>query len=250
MKIRNKLILSFSFFVIPFLLLAILTNVIFEKVVKDHALTHAGIYTHTIALTIGRESEKDKTPPLFFSREALEDYVQDVYASQKIDIVVVDTTKTIIADVIKSEIGKKYNFDKNNEVLLSMRDGVDRTFKEVSGDYPNGIFLYVHSIKNENGQVLGALLIEYSSILKESETDLNKIRQIVLYASLFFILISIVFGIVLSKVIRKPISNLIEARPEIFAGRLFGTYPVRKERRVRRIRKCLRSNDRAETKIR
>ncbi len=223
MKIRTKLIISFLFFLIPFLLLAIFTNIVFEKEAKGHALARVKFYSHTFALTIGRELENDNKRPLFFSPEDLQDYIHDFYFLQKIDMVVVDTNKTIVADIIKSEIGKKYNFDKNNEVLLSIRDGSDRIFKEVSGAYPKGILLYVHSIKTENGKILGALLIKYSSILKESEADINKVRQIVLYAVLVFIFISILLGFVLSKKIRMPISNLINAA-EKFSN---GDYSVR-----------------------
>ncbi len=176
MKIRNKLLLSFSFFIIPFLLLGILTSVIIEKQATEHALLHAKLYANTFALTIERGTGKDKTLPLFFKREDLEDYINDIYLIQKIDLVVVDTTGIIIADVIKSEIGSKYNFDKNNEVMLSIRDGIDRNFKEVSDAYPGGIFLYVHRIEAENGQVLGAVLIEYSSILKESRAKTSIVR--------------------------------------------------------------------------
>ncbi|MHB1688882.1 MAG: sensor histidine kinase [Ignavibacteriaceae bacterium] len=218
MKIRTKLILTFSFFVISFLIFGILINVIFDKEAREHALIHAEIYAHTFALTIGRETKNDNTPPLFFNREALEDYVQDVYSTQKIDIVVVDTAKTIIADAIKSEIGKKYNYDKNNEVLLTMRDGLDRTFKEVNSHYPGGIFLYVHPIKTENGKTLGAVLIEYTAILKESEAGINKVRQIVLYVILFLIFVAIAFGFVISKIITGAISDLVNAARKFSQG--------------------------------
>ena len=223
MKIRTKMILIFSFFVIPFLFLEVLINIVFEKEAKEHALIHAEIYAHTFALTIGREAENDKTPPLFFNMENLEDYVQDVHSTQKIDIVIVDTTKTIVADVIKSEIGKKYNYDKNNEVLQTMRDGLARTFKEVSSDYPHGIFLYVHPITTEKGKTVGAVLIEYTPILKESEAEINKVRQIVLYAILFFIFISIAFSVVISKRISGFILDLVNTA-ENFAK---GDYSIR-----------------------
>ncbi len=218
MKIRTKLILTFSFFVISFLIFGILISIIFDKEAREHALIHTEIYSHTFALTIGRETEKDKTPPLFFNREALEDYIQDAHSIQNIDISVVDTAKTIAADVIKSEIGKKYSYDKNNEVLLTMQDGLDRTFKEVSSDYPGGIFLYVHPIKTEKGKTLGAVLIEYTATIKEAEADINKVRQIVLYAILFLIFVAIAFGFVISKIITGAISDLVNAARKFSQG--------------------------------
>lgn len=218
MKIRTKLILTFSFFVILFLLFGIVINILVEKQAKEHAHIHAEIYSHTIALTIGRETEKNKTLPMFYNKEALEDYIQDVHSIQKLDIVVVDTAKTIVSDVIKSEIGKKYTYDKNNEILLTMKDDSDRTFKEVSSDYPKGILLYVHSIKNENGKTLGAVLIEYTSLLKESEASINNVRHIILYALLFSILVSIAFGFIISKKITIAISDVVNAARKFSNG--------------------------------
>ena len=218
MKIRNKLLLSFSFFIIPFLLLGILASIVIEKQAIDHALLHAELYAKTFTLTIERETRIDRTSQLFFQREDLEDYINDIYLFQKIDIVVVDTAGIIIADIIKSKIGDKYNLDKNNEVLLSIRDGLDRNFKVVNDEYPDGKFLYVHRIEVENGQILGAVLIDYSTILKESRAENSFVRKIILYATLFFIFISIVFGFILSKKIKNPISNLIDAARKFSHG--------------------------------
>ncbi|MHB8581275.1 MAG: PAS domain S-box protein [Ignavibacteriaceae bacterium] len=218
MKIRTKLILIFSFFVILFLLFGMVINILFEKQVKEHALIHAEIYSHSFALTIGRETENNKTPPIFYNRESLEDYIQDIHLIQKIDLVVVDTAKTIVADVMKSEIGKKYTYDKNNEVLLTMQDDSDRTFKEISSDYPHGILLYVHPIKNENGKTLGAVLIEFTPLLKESEANIKNVRQIILYAILFSIFVSIAFGFIISKKITGSIADVVNAARKFSHG--------------------------------
>lgn len=209
MKIRTKLILMFSFFVVPFLFLGILINIIYEKEAKNYTLIHAKYYADTFALTIGRDIGNENALPLFFNKEALEDYVKDVHSIQKIDIVIIDTAKTIVADVIKSEIGKKYNYDQNNEVSLTMQDDSDRTFKEVSSDYPHGILLYAHSIKTEYGKTLGVVLIEYTAILKESEANINKGRKIIFYTMLLLIFAAITFGFVISKIITGSISDLV-----------------------------------------
>ncbi|MEW5842864.1 MAG: HAMP domain-containing sensor histidine kinase [Bacteroidota bacterium] len=218
MKIRTKMILTFSFFVLSLLFLGILIERILEKEAKEDALRDVEIYAHTFAVTIGREAENGKTPPLFFNRAALEDYVQDVHSAEKIDIVIVDTAKTIVADVIESEIGKKYIHDKNNEVLLTMRDDSSRTFKEVSSDYPHGILLYVHPITTEKGKTVGAILLEYTTMLKNAQASINKVWQPILYTLLFFIFISIVFSIVISKKATGSISDLINASKNFAKG--------------------------------
>ena len=218
MKIRTKLILMLSLFVVPFLILGIIINIIYEKEAINYSLIHAKYYADTFALTIGRDIGKGNAAPLFFNKEALEDYVEDVHSIQKIDIVIIDTAKTIVADVIKSEIGKKYHYDQNNEVYLTMQDDSDRTFKEVSRDYPRGIILYAHKIKTEYGRTLGVILIEYSTIAKEFEANINRVGKIIFYIMLLLVFAAIIIILFISKIIKRSISDLVGAARKFSQG--------------------------------
>jgi len=79
----------------------------------------------------------------------------------KKDVVVVDTNQIILADRVAMEVGTKFNHDKNNEVGKTLKDGVSRTFTEISPAYPNGIKLKVKAIyKKDKKDIIGALILE------------------------------------------------------------------------------------------
>ena len=81
MKIKIKLILLFSFFLIPIILMWLFTNKIIEDGAKEHAHEVIHYYASTFALTIGREKEHNKNGEitcLFNDKDDLEDYLLDI----------------------------------------------------------------------------------------------------------------------------------------------------------------------------
>lgn len=113
-------------------------------------------YGQIIATTIGQypQGQALYTQPL-----SLENYVTNLSKSLKRDIVIVDTNQKIVADTIVANMGSKYSYDQNSEVLFTLRDGTTRSFTETSRDYPNGISELVTPIKNDKGQIVGAVII-------------------------------------------------------------------------------------------
>ena len=77
------------------------------------------------------------------------------------DVVVVDNNKIIIADRVGKEVGTRFEHDKKNQVGKTLKDGKIRKFKEVSDAYPEGVWLKVEAIRNENCMIVGALIYEY-----------------------------------------------------------------------------------------
>ena len=138
-------------------------------------------------------------------------------------MVVVDTSKTIIADVFKSNIGEKYIYDSDNEIGKVIKSGEEATFTEVSHDYPKGILIYAYPVKNENGKTLGALLIEYSPILAGLKTVESKTQKTALYIFIFFLIISISFAVFLSQRIQGATTKLVRA----FSRFSDGDYTIR-----------------------
>lgn len=90
----------------------------------------------------------------------LQSYVSAVSKDLNRDVEVVDTQKKVIADKFSVNIGLVYSYDKNNEVTQTLRDGVSRKVFERSPDYPDGIWLLVLPIKNAQGAITAALLIQ------------------------------------------------------------------------------------------
>lgn len=90
----------------------------------------------------------------------LQSYINAVSRDLNRDVEVVDIQKKILADKIPANIGLIYNYDKNNELTQTLKDGSVRKVFERSPDYPDGIWLLVLPIKNTQGIITGALLIQ------------------------------------------------------------------------------------------
>lgn len=102
--------------------------------------------------------------PLIKQGPALETYIQTLANQTKRDIVVVDTSRNILADSVPANVGKKYTSDTQDEISKTLGDGIARNFIEKSIDYPNGIEETVIAIKNPQGATVGAIIISPSSI--------------------------------------------------------------------------------------
>jgi len=92
----------------------------------------------------------------------LQAYISTVSKELGKDVVVVDTQKKILADKFPANIGSIYTYDKGNEVTQTLKDGSGRMFFERSPDYPDGIQELVLPIKNAQGTITGALLVQTS----------------------------------------------------------------------------------------
>ena len=101
----------------------------------------------------------DVVPNTNTSTTILKNSINLIGKTLKKDVVVVDTNQIILADRVASEVGTKFNHDKNNEVGKTLKDGISRTFTETSPAYPNGITLKVKAIKDKK-EIIGALIIE------------------------------------------------------------------------------------------
>lgn len=94
----------------------------------------------------------------------LQNFVTEASKNLSRDIVVMDRDKKVLADTLIVNKGVVYNYDQNNEVLKTMEDGQVRTFEERSSDYQNGILEVVVPVKNNKGEIVGAVLVSNSSI--------------------------------------------------------------------------------------
>ncbi len=97
---------------------------------------------------------------------SLQNYVAAISKDLNRDIVVVDGSKKILADTLSSNSGKTYKYDLGSEVQLTISDGKLRSFEEKSSDYPNGITEIVVPMKNAKGDIVGAVLISDSELLR------------------------------------------------------------------------------------
>jgi two-component system cell cycle sensor histidine kinase/response regulator CckA len=87
-----------------------------------------------------------------------------LHQTEQRDVVLVDANQLILADAIPAEIGQNYTDDTEDEVGSTIKDRKVRTFIEVSKDYPSGIKQIAVPIESETGQVIGAVILEYTPI--------------------------------------------------------------------------------------
>lgn len=113
-------------------------------------------YATVVATTIAGYPQ---TIPLYTQPDILQNYVTTLSKELKRDIVVVDKSQKVLADTIATNNGSTYTYDKEDEVGLTIKDGIARSFLEKSPDYPNGISEVVVAMKNANGDTLGAVIV-------------------------------------------------------------------------------------------
>ena len=94
----------------------------------------------------------------------LQNYVSTLSKTLNRDIVVMDQTKKILADTVVANIGTIYDFDKNDEIKMTITDGQYRSFEERSTDYPSGVLEIVVPMKNGKGEITGVVLVSNSLI--------------------------------------------------------------------------------------
>lgn len=120
-------------------------------------------YATIIATTV---SQYPQSAALYTQAETLQNYVATLSKELKRDVVVVDVTQKVLADSIAANRGSKYSYDKEDEVGLTIKDGISRSFVEVSPDYPNGISEVVVPMKNANNEIIGAVIVSNFQVAK------------------------------------------------------------------------------------
>jgi PAS domain S-box-containing protein len=190
-----------------------------ERIIED-TISHAEHTAKTIAFSISREGEETKILPLYINPIELQKYVKDLHEFKKLDLVIVDVHRKILADVIPKNVGTVFDHDQGNEVGQTIKDGVTRTFIEKSPHYPERINLIAIPLKTEDGQTKGAVILEYGSIL---DAALAKEKEKAVIVGILFLTIMpliLVLGYIFSSAVINPIITLRKTVDEIAGGNL------------------------------
>jgi diguanylate cyclase (GGDEF)-like protein len=218
MKIRYQLAFGF----LGVVLLQVITTAVSAwmdyKIIPVIATKAAEDTARAIALSLVRQGEATRTPPLFADPVALQGYISDFKAIKKNSITVVNRNKKIIGGVISGDVGKMYAHDANNQVGRTIRDGMTRTFMEKSPENPQGIHTIVVPLKMEQGRINGAVIMEYTPLLEEMAKEKTKKITIMLYLTLFCLLTGFSIAFFVSRSVAMPISKLKTAVERITQG--------------------------------
>lgn len=105
-----------------------------------------------------------ETASQHISSSDLQSYVTTISKALNRDIVIMDSSKKILADTVSVNKGTTYSYDANNEIEMTIKDGKTRKFEERSTDYPSGVLEVVVPMKDVTGDTIGAVLVSDSKI--------------------------------------------------------------------------------------
>jgi PAS domain S-box-containing protein len=135
------------------------------------------------------------------------------------DVVIVDTRKHVLADTVPTEIGHSYAADPGDEVGLTMKDRRVRTFIELGPDSPVEMKQIVVPVEAGTGQVIGAVVLEYTPFYAEQmRLTSATIREVGLVGSAGAAL-AVLLALYLSRSITAPLRQLTQAATRFTAGR-------------------------------
>ncbi|WP_217572628.1 diguanylate cyclase [Mesorhizobium sp. GbtcB19] len=147
---------------------------------KSAALAEATSVGRQLADAIAFKAS-DAPRSLFERPDALRDFVALQHRSSNRDLVVVDRNKTILADIPGEEdnVGKPFGHDHDNEVGRVLEDNQPLAFVEDSADVPEPINLVAVPIKDTLGKTVGAVLFEYTPLLRAAQDRTNAMLWLV-----------------------------------------------------------------------
>jgi two-component system cell cycle sensor histidine kinase/response regulator CckA len=135
------------------------------------------------------------------------------------EVVLTDANQIVLADAIPSRIGKAFTGSPGDEIGATIKDRQARTFIEVSGQHLAGLRQIVVPVEGTSGQVIGAVILDYTPLYNEWMQLAGKTtRQLVLAGSAgVAIALSIAFCV--GRSISRRLQQLKDAATGFASGR-------------------------------
>jgi len=148
-----------------------------------------------------------------------QEIVAKLHETQSRDVVLMDTNQLVLADADPSEIGNLFTQDPGDEVGATIKDRRVRTFVESGKHHPEGIKQIVVPVEGESGQVIGAVILEYTPLYGEL-MDLTRrtIRQVIV-AGLGSTIIALLIAYYMGRSIARPLQQLTNVATGFADGR-------------------------------
>jgi two-component system, cell cycle sensor histidine kinase and response regulator CckA len=135
------------------------------------------------------------------------------------DVVVMDSNQMIVADAEASEVGKHFTANPTDEVGATLKDRKVRTFVEVSDMHPAGSKEIVVPVEGDSGELLGAVVLEYTPLYNElMQANSNTIHHLIL-AGIGSVAIALVLALAVSRSVVRRLQQLTMAAAGFAAGR-------------------------------
>jgi diguanylate cyclase (GGDEF)-like protein/PAS domain S-box-containing protein len=165
--------------------------------------------------------EAGTTVPLYNEPAQLRAYVERMHQLQDRDIVVLDTGKRILADAEPVDNGTIYNWDRGDEVRLTILDQKAREFIEHSDDSGTaGIREVVVPLIDGNDVTLGAVIYEYTPAYDQMVAMTGRTERTIAIIGAICTLAVLVLGALVAESISRRIRRLTRAVEVIRDGDL------------------------------
>lgn len=185
------------------------------------AIEDAENTAQALALGLSFADETRGFSSMYKTPAKVQNYIEHIHSNLKEDIVVVDSKKKIVGDAVPKDVGKIFDHDKNNEVGQTISDGLTRTFIERSSDFAAGFGrLLVIQVKSDEGEPVGALILEYTSYYNKYRAEVIYDLKTDLTISFIVLFMALVIGYFMSMNVTNPILRLKKASDELASGNL------------------------------
>jgi signal transduction histidine kinase/CheY-like chemotaxis protein len=151
------------------------------------------------------------------SRRRIQAYVAALHSSQQRDIEVLDTDGRIVADVVPEDIGTVID-DQNGSVRAALRDGATATFVERNADYPDGIKQLVMPLRASDGQIVGAVIFEYTALYDDAMARIWPTIWLIAGATFGGLLVATIIGVSIARSITRRVTALQLAMAAVAQG--------------------------------
>jgi diguanylate cyclase (GGDEF)-like protein len=201
--IRLKLMLAFGLVVAAIILFVLVAVGRLYASIEHAARLEATHLAHSVAESareIGLENGA-----------RLQEYVKRLAEGSKRDFVIVGLDKRGLADADPAELGHLFDHDPENEVGLTMRDGMVRTFVERNERHPEGahqIVVPLRTLVRGDRVNSGAVILEYTQIREELLAGARGELILIFAAGAILIVTIILIGRGLSRQITVPLERL------------------------------------------
>lgn len=184
MRIKSQIIVSVLGATALIGLVGVIAVLSQKRLAEAHAVTEAINVSRQFAQTIAFKPS-DGQGALLDQPEALRQFVEAHRQSSKRDFIVVDRNKMIVADSSDEQrvVGQLFDEDRNNEVGVTMEDGVPRHFLEDNHDSEYQHELIAVPVEYPPGSVAGAVVLEYAPVLAAVQKQASAMQWIVALAA-------------------------------------------------------------------
>ena len=157
--------------------------------------------------------------------EAAQEIVAKLHQTQRRDVVLIDSNQVVLADAVPSQIGERFTEDPNDEVGATLKDRQVRTFVETNAENSAGIKQIVVPVEGEFGQVLGAVVLEYTPLYNEFVQMTSRTTRHLVSAGIGSVVIALLLALYVGRSVVRPLRQLTMVASGFAAGKTDSPMP-------------------------